>query len=76
MVPSADFGVSGLPCTDMSIRGKRLKRDGPSNSVFMTHAKYVESHKVPLFVIECTPAPRLLLRFGDQSLLSNKISLD
>ena len=76
MVPSADFGVSGLPCTDMSIRGKRLKRDGPSNSVFMTHAKYVESHKVPLFVIECTPAPRLLPRFGDQSLLSNKISLD
>ena len=61
-VPSADFGVSGLPCTDMSICGNRLKRHGPTNSVYMSHGKYTEKHKVPLFIVECTPASCLMNR--------------
>ena len=56
-VPGADFGCSGLPCTDMSKAGKRLKREGPSNTIYITHSKYVEAKRVPLFVIECTPVP-------------------
>ena len=58
-VPSADFGVSGLPCTDMSRAGLRQKRHGPTNGVYMTHAKYNLRHRTPLFVLECTPDTRL-----------------
>ena len=54
-VPSADFGCSGLPCTDMSRAGRQLKRHGLTNSVYMTHGKFVETKRVPLFIIECTP---------------------
>ncbi|CAE7209912.1 unnamed protein product [Symbiodinium necroappetens] len=54
-VPYADFGCSGLPCTDMSRAGLQAKRDGSTNTVYMTHGKFVESKKIPLFVIECTP---------------------
>ena len=54
-VPHAHFGCSGLPCTDMSRAGKQLKRHGPTNSVYMTHGKYVEHKKVPVFIVECTP---------------------
>ena len=54
-VPAADFGISGLPCTDMSYAGKRLTRDGVTNSVYMTHAKYNKRNRTPLFVVECTP---------------------
>lgn len=54
-VPGAHFGCSGLPCTDMSRAGKRKKRFGPTNSIYMTHGKYTEAKKVPLFVLECTP---------------------
>ena len=57
--PYADFGVSGLPCTDMSRAGKRQKRHGPTSSVYITHAKFVSKKKVPLFVLECTPATYL-----------------
>ena len=57
-VPACDFGCSGLPCTDMSRAGYQMKRDGPTNAVFMTHGRYVEATKVPVFIIECTPEPR------------------
>ena len=54
-VPSADFGVSGLPCEDMSIAGNRLKREGKTNGVYLTHAKYNKIHRTPLLLLECTP---------------------
>ena len=57
-LPSPDFGCSGLPCTDMSRAGQQLKRHGRTNSVYITHGKFVESKRVPLFVIECTPESR------------------
>ncbi|CAE7663119.1 unnamed protein product [Symbiodinium necroappetens] len=54
-VPGADFGVSGLPCEDMSRAGHQKLRHGKTNSVYMTHGKYTAAHQVPLFVVECTP---------------------
>ena len=60
MVPYADFGVSGLPCTDMSRAGKQLKKHGPTNSIYMTHGKYAETMRVPLLLIECTPEAFLI----------------
>ncbi|CAK8995798.1 unnamed protein product [Durusdinium trenchii] len=45
-VPGAHFGCSGLPCTDMSRAGKRKKRFGPTNSIYMTHGKYTEAKKL------------------------------
>ncbi|CAE7311369.1 unnamed protein product [Symbiodinium microadriaticum] len=50
------LGVSGLPCTDMSRAGKMLKSAGPTASVYLTHAKYCQNARVPLPVLECTPA--------------------
>ena len=55
-VPRADFGCSGLPCTDMSRAGLKQKRDGPTNAVYVTHGKFVCDTGVPLLVLECTPA--------------------
>lgn len=54
-VLGADFGCSGLPCTDMSKAGLKRKRHGPTNSVYISHGKYAEQKKVPVFVVECTP---------------------
>ena len=54
-VPSADFGVSGLPCEDMSTAGDQLKREGRTNGVYLTHAKYNKIHRTPLLLLECTP---------------------
>ena len=53
------LGVSGLPCTDMSRAGKMLKSAGPTASVYLTHAKYCQNARVPLPVLECTPAAGL-----------------
>ena len=58
VVPGADFGCSGLPCTHMSRAGKRLKREGPRPAVYLTHGKYVETKKVPISIVECTPETR------------------
>ena len=58
-VPYADYGCSGLPCTDMSRAGHQMKRHGPTNSIYMTHGKYTETKRVPLFTIECTPETQL-----------------
>ena len=54
-VPSADFGISGLPCQDMSRAGLGLKREGRTSGVYLTHAKYNLKHRTPIFVVECTP---------------------
>ena len=54
-VPDADFGVSGLPCTDMSRAGLRQMRHGKTNSVYMTHAKFNKRKRTPIFIVECTP---------------------
>lgn len=63
-VPAAvDFGCSGLPCTDMSKAGNQLKRHEVTNTVYMAHGKYCESHRVPLVIIECTPESRLSFKF-------------
>ena len=53
------FDVSGLPCTDMSRAGAQLKRNGPTMSVYATHAKYTKHCKIPLLLLECTPDTRL-----------------
>ena len=53
-----DVAVSGLPCTDMSRAGKRLKRHGPTAPVYMTHAKYCNESGVKLVILECTPDSR------------------
>ena len=54
-LPDAHFGCSGLPCTDMSAAGLRQKKEGPTNAVYMSHGRFVEARRVPLFVLECTP---------------------
>ncbi|CAK9031406.1 Uncharacterized protein SCF082_LOCUS19629 [Durusdinium trenchii] len=54
-VPAADFGVSGLPCQDMSRAGARAMREGRTNTVYLTHAKYNRINRTPVMVIECTP---------------------
>lgn len=54
----AQFDVSGLPCPDMSrANQKRLKRGGPTNSVYMVHGKWASENRVPLLLVECTPDP-------------------
>ncbi|CAE7576306.1 unnamed protein product [Symbiodinium sp. CCMP2456] len=50
-VPYADFGCSGLPCTDMSVAGKRLGQEGPTSPVYVTHGKFLSRKKIPLFVL-------------------------
>ena len=52
--PMAQFGVSGLPCPDMSSAGLRRKRAGPTSTVYMAHGRYVSVHKIPLLLVECT----------------------
>eukprot|EP00439_Symbiodinium_sp_Y106_P050581 s213_g6.t1 len=49
------FDVSGLPCPDMSQCGKRLKRAGATNSVYIAHGRWVTDNKTPLLLVECTP---------------------
>ena len=52
----AMFDVTGLPCPDMSrANHKRLKRAGPTNTVYMTHGKWSTVNKIPLLLVECTP---------------------
>ncbi|CAE7226224.1 desi2 [Symbiodinium sp. CCMP2592] len=48
------FDVSGLPCPDMSACGKRLKRAGPTNSVYIAHGRWVTANETPLILVECT----------------------
>ena len=54
-VPDCDFGVSGLPCQDMSACGKRLKREGRTSGVYLTHGKFNKIRRTPLLLVECTP---------------------
>ena len=50
------FDVTGLPCPDMSrANHKRLKRAGPTNTVYMTHGKWATVNQIPLLLVECTP---------------------
>ena len=78
VVPGADFGCSGLPCTDMSKAGKRQFRHGPTNGVYMTHGKYVEAKQVPIFVLECTTETltHLILAAYDSGLLFSGVLID
>jgi hypothetical protein len=55
---SPDYGVSGLPCEDMSICGARRKREGPTNAVWITHGKFCQNREVKMMTIECTPEAR------------------
>lgn len=52
----ADFEVAGLPCPDMSRNGLRRLEEGPTNTVFMAHAKRHCEKRTPLIVIENTKA--------------------
>ena len=50
----SDLDTSGLPCWDMSIAGLKLYEEGPTNIVFMSHAKMHVEKKTPLLIIENT----------------------
>ena len=50
----AAFDVSGLPCPDFSTAGNRKMRAGVTNSVYLTHGRYVTAHRTPLLLTECT----------------------
>ncbi|CAE7942002.1 unnamed protein product, partial [Symbiodinium necroappetens] len=39
----------------MSCLGKKMKRDGPTASIYMTHAKFCKRSRVRLPILECTP---------------------
>jgi len=56
---TAVFDVSGLPCPDMSRAGKRRKRAGVTNSVYLAHGRYVTLNRMPLQLTECTPDSRI-----------------
>lgn len=62
--PMATFGVSGLPCPDMSTAGKRRKRAGPTATVYMAHGRYATIHKIPLLLVECTKELWPLIYYG------------
>lgn len=47
-----DLDVSGLPCWDYSLAGKCRQEEGPSNTVFMAHAKMHKERRTPLIIIE------------------------
>ena len=49
---ATDFEISGLPCWDYSLAGTRRAEDGPTNTVFMTHAKMHKERRTPLMVLE------------------------
>ena len=53
-LPYPAFDVSGLPCPDMSAAGKRLKRAGETNTVYIAHGRFTTSHRTPLLLVECT----------------------
>ena len=51
----SDFCVAGLPCPDMSVAGKQLKRAGPTAKVYMAAGRYNSVHETALLLVECTP---------------------
>ncbi|CAE7853058.1 unnamed protein product [Symbiodinium necroappetens] len=53
-LPCPIFDVSGLPCPDMSAAGKRLKRAGETNAVYIAHGRFVTAKRTPLLLVECT----------------------
>ena len=57
--PNVTFGVSGLPCPDMSSIGKRRKRAGGTSNVYLAHGRWATHNRIPLLLIECTPESRL-----------------
>ena len=56
-LPCPIFDVSGLPCPDMSAAGKRLKRAGDTNTVYIAHGRFVTTQRTPLILVECTKDP-------------------
>ena len=48
----SDVEIAGLPCWDFSLAGKRLKEHGPTNTVFMSHAKIHRCKATPILIIE------------------------
>ena len=49
---NSDFETAGLPCVDMSRAGKRLKENGRTASVFITHAKRHCEKRTPVILLE------------------------
>lgn len=48
----SDIETAGLPCTDQSMAGKRLREQGPTSTVFMCHAKRHIEKETKLIIIE------------------------
>ena len=48
----SDLEVSGLPCWDYSLAGKRLGEEGPTISAFLTHAKRHCHSETRLIIVE------------------------
>ena len=55
------FDVSGLPCPDMSTAGKRQKRAGPTNAVYIAHGRWTTDSETPLILVECTKEARAVI---------------
>ena len=49
---TADVEVAGLPCPDFSRAGRKRREEGPTNKVFISHAKRHVELGTPLIVIE------------------------
>jgi len=47
-----ELDIAGLPCWDMSLAGKRAAEEGPTATVFMSHAKLHKQRKTPILILE------------------------
>lgn len=61
---SVDFNVSGLPCWDYSLAGKRKKENGITKKVFLAFAKYHLRQGTPLIILENVQAILIQLPVG------------
>ena len=55
-----DWETAGLPCVDYSFAGKRLQEDGPTATVFITHAKRHIQLGTPMILLENVQASGFL----------------
>lgn len=47
-----DWETAGLPCVDFSLAGKRRKEEGPTCTIFMSHAKRHIELGTPVILLE------------------------
>ena len=69
----SDIDTSGLPCWDHSLMGKFRREEGPTNSVFMSHAKLHKERRTPILVIENVKARLLNLAWSKPVVLNRPL---